>query len=92
VGLLGCVRSPQTTDEISLNHLLPFLPIIVIESFLQSINNQAVGALNLAISPRMSHRNIFDFNGAMFIEIPELMRVEIGSQIDDDGVGEAEVV
>jgi hypothetical protein len=32
-------------------------------------------------------RNIFDFNGVAFTEIPKLMRVEIGSQICDDGVG-----
>jgi hypothetical protein len=47
------------------------------ESFLQSIKNQAVGALNLAIGPQMSHQNIFDFNGAAFTEILELMHVEI---------------
>jgi hypothetical protein len=40
----------------------------------------------------MSHGNILDLNGTVFIEIPELMRVEIGSQVGDDGVGEAETM
>jgi hypothetical protein len=48
--------------------------------------------LNLAIGPRMSHWNIFDFNGTVFTEIQELMRVEIGSQNYDDSVREAKVV
>jgi hypothetical protein len=40
----------------------------------------------------MSHRNIFDLNGAPFTEIQKLMRVEIGSQICDNGVGKAKAV
>jgi hypothetical protein len=36
--------------------------------------------LILAIDPRMSYENIFDFNGAAFTKVPELMRVEIGSK------------
>jgi hypothetical protein len=42
VALLGCVRSPQTT-------------VLVIECFLQAIKDHAVGILNLAIGPRVSH-------------------------------------
>jgi hypothetical protein len=89
VALLGCVRSPQTTDEISLIHLPSLFALLVIKSFLQSIKNQAIGMLNLAVGPQMSHRYIFDFNGAAFTEILELMRVEIGSQICDNSIGEA---
>jgi hypothetical protein len=55
VALLGCVRSPQTTDEISSIHFPPFFAILIIESFLQSIKNQAIGVLNLAIGPWVSH-------------------------------------
>jgi hypothetical protein len=62
------------------------------KSFLQSIKNQAFGALYLAIGPRMSHRNIFDFNGASFKKIPNLIRVKIGFQICDNCVGKAKMV
>jgi hypothetical protein len=66
--------------------------VLTDKSFLQSIKNQAVGALYLAVGPWMSHRNIFDLNRAAFTEIPKLMRVEIGSQIYDNSVGETKAV
>jgi hypothetical protein len=66
VALLGCCAKPQTTDEIPLIHLPPFLRQTTDE-------NQAVGALNLAIGPQMSHQNIFGFKGTAFTETPELM-------------------
>jgi hypothetical protein len=40
----------------------------------------------------VSHWNILDLNGTAFIEILELMRVEIGSQVPNYGVREAEMV
>jgi hypothetical protein len=48
--------------------------------------------LNLAIGPRVSQSNVLDFNGTAFTEILELIRVEIGSQVRDDSVGETKMV
>jgi hypothetical protein len=46
------------------NPLATLFTIRIIESFLQSIKDQAVGALNLAIGPQVSYRNILDLDGA----------------------------
>jgi hypothetical protein len=39
----------------TINPLAALFVVLIIESFLQSIKNQAVGALNLAFGPRVSH-------------------------------------
>jgi hypothetical protein len=54
-----------------------FFAIRVIKSFLQSIEDQAISVLNLAIGPQVSHRNVLDLNGSSLTEFPKLVRVEV---------------
>jgi hypothetical protein len=46
---------PQDCLRDLIDPLATVFAVLVIESFLQAIKDQAVGALNLVVGPRMSH-------------------------------------
>jgi hypothetical protein len=50
--------------------LVAFFAIPIIESFLQSIKDHAIGALILAVGPQVSHRDILDLDGAALAKFP----------------------
>jgi hypothetical protein len=56
-----------------MNPLATFLAFCVIESFPQTIKDQAIGALNLATGPRVSHRDVLGLDDASLTEFPELV-------------------
>jgi hypothetical protein len=54
VALLGCVKPPDYWRDL-IDPLAALFVVLIVESFLQAIKNQAVGALYLVIGPRVSH-------------------------------------
>jgi hypothetical protein len=68
------------------------LAIFVIKSFLEAVDYQAVHPFHLSIGPWVCDRDIFNFDASILAKLPELVGREIGSQVCDDGVGEAETV
>jgi hypothetical protein len=69
-----------------------FLAVFIIESFLEALDYQAVHPLDLTIGPWVCNTDIFDLDACIFTELSELVGCEIGSQVYDDGVREAEVM
>ena len=59
------------------------------QPFLESVEYHPVGALNLAIGPRVSDGDIPNIDPAGLAVLPELVAIEVGAQICDDAVGEA---
>jgi hypothetical protein len=60
-----------------MNPLANLFDVRVVESFLQLIKDQAIGALNLAVVLRVSHRNILNLNCACLAEFLELKLLEV---------------
>jgi hypothetical protein len=46
---------PPDYQQDLVDPLATLFVVLVLESFLQAIKNQAVGTLNLAVGPRVSH-------------------------------------
>jgi hypothetical protein len=51
---LLCAKPPDYWCDL-IDPPVALFAILIVEYFLQTIKNQAVGALNLAIGPRVSH-------------------------------------
>jgi hypothetical protein len=70
----------------------PLLAIFIVESLVEAVDYQTVCPFNLSIGPWVCDRDIFDLDACILAEFPELVGREIGSQVCDDGIGEAEAV
>jgi hypothetical protein len=68
------------------------LAVFIIKSLLEAVDYQTVRPFDLSIGPWVCDRDIFNFNATILAEFPELVGHEIGSQVCDDGIGEAETV
>jgi hypothetical protein len=58
----------------------------------EPLEDKAVGALHLAIAPRVSHGGVVYVDAIVLAEIPELESGEGGAQVYDDLVGNSESV
>jgi hypothetical protein len=60
-----------------------------VQSLLESVVYHPVGVLDLSIGPRMGNRDISDVDPAVLAVLPEVVIVEVGSQVCDDAVGQS---
>jgi hypothetical protein len=70
----------------------PLLAIFIIESLLEAVDDQTVRPFDLSIGPWVRNRDILNLDACILAEFLELVGLEVGSQICDDGIGEAEAV
>ena len=62
------------------------LLLVLVEPFLQCVENHAVGALDLAISLGVRYRDILNLDASFVIEVLEIDTSEHGPQVSDDAV------
>jgi hypothetical protein len=72
--------------------ICPLLAIFIIESRLEAVDYQTVRPFDLSIGPWVCNRDMFNLDARILAELPELVGREIGFQVCDDGIGEAEAV
>jgi hypothetical protein len=70
----------------------PLLTIFIVKSLLEAVDYQTVRPFDLSIGPWVCDRDIFNLDACILVEFPELIGHEIGSQVCDDGIGEAKAV
>jgi hypothetical protein len=70
----------------------PLLAVFIVESLLEAIDYQTVRPFDLSIGPWLCNRDIFNLDACILAEFLELVGHEIGPQVCDDGIGEAETV
>jgi hypothetical protein len=70
----------------------PLLAVFVVESLLEAVDYQTVRPFHLSIGPWVCDRDIFNLDTCILAEFLELVGREIGSQVCDDAIGEAEAV
>jgi hypothetical protein len=58
-----------------------------VQSLLESVKYHPIGTLDLSIGPWMGDCDILDVNPAVLAVLPELVVVEVGTQVCDDAVG-----
>jgi hypothetical protein len=68
------------------------LAICIINSLLEAINYHVVRPFDLTVGPWVCNRDIFNLDACIFTELLELVGREIGSQVCDDGIREAEAM
>ena len=68
------------------------LLLVRVEPFLQRVENHAIGAFNLAISPGVRDRDILNRDTSFVVEVLEIGACERGPQISDDAVRKAKLV
>ena len=62
------------------------------QPFLESFESHAIGTLDLAVGPWVSDGDIANIDSVVLVVLPELVVVEIRSQVSDDPIREAVAV
>jgi hypothetical protein len=70
-----------------LDPLASFCVSSVVQSLLESVKYHPIGALDLSVGPWMGDRDIPDVDPTVLAVLPELVVVEVGTQVCDDAVG-----
>ena len=70
------VQPPNDMREL-INSFASFLGVLIVDSFLEAIEDQAVDTLNLAIGTRMGNRHILDVDAGILAKFPEGLGSEV---------------
>jgi hypothetical protein len=58
-----------------------------VQSFLESVDYNPIGAIDLSVGPWMGDGNVPDVDPAVLAVLPELVIIEVGAQVCDGAMG-----
>jgi len=70
------VQPPNDMREL-INSFAFFLGVLIVDSFLEAVEDQAIDTLNLAIGTRMGNRHILDVDAGILAKFPEGLGSEV---------------